>query len=75
MEEQNFLVKGSIILAWWSQRPKIKFFWTDFDDNKFYITKEEIDAERYYEFDYENNEVEVTLYTFVERLDELADWL
>ena len=75
MEEQNFLVKGSVILEWWSKKPKIKLYWSDFDDNKFYVKKEEIEIQKYYEFDLEDGEVELTLFDFVETLEELVDWL
>jgi len=75
MEDQNFLVKGSIILEWWSKKPKVKLFWTDFDDNKFYLTREEIDPKKYYEFDLEKDEAELTLYDFVDTMEDFLDWL
>lgn len=75
MEEQNFLVKGSVILAWCAKNPKVKLFWTDFDDNRFDLKKEEIDPQKYYEFDFENGAAEITLYDFVDTLEDLEDWL
>jgi hypothetical protein len=75
MEEQNFLVKGSVILEWWAKKPKVKFYWTDFDDNKFYLKQEEINPQKYYEFDLEEGEVEITLFDFVDAVEDLIDWL
>lgn len=75
MEEQNFVVKGSVILQWWSKKPKTKFYWSDFEDNKNYIDKNEISPEKYYEFDLEADEVEITLYDFINTLEDLIDWL
>lgn len=75
MEEQNFVVKGSVILEWWAKKPKVKLYWSDFDDNKFYVNQEDIDPQRYYEFDLEDGEVEITLFDFVDTLEDFNDWL
>lgn len=75
MEEQNFVVKGSVILEWWIKKPKVKLYWSDFDDNKFYVNKEDIKPQKYYEFDLENGEAEITLFDFVDTLEDLNDWL
>ena len=75
MEVQYFLVNGSVILEWWTKKPKIKLYWTDFDDNKYYVKREEINPQKYYEFDLEDGEVEITLFDFVDTVEDLNDWL
>ena len=75
MEEQNFVVKGSVILEWWNKKPHTKFFWSDIEENKFYIDQSEINPRRYYEFDLYNGEVELVLIEFADTLEELDDWL
>jgi hypothetical protein len=75
MEYQNFVVTGNTVLNWWSKNPKVKFYWSDEDYNKFYITRQDIEPAQYYEFDFENGEVEVIMVEIINSIPELNDWL
>jgi hypothetical protein len=39
------------------------------------VNKEDILSDKYYEFDLEDGEAEITLFDFVDTLEDLNDWL